>query len=174
MSMAHDVLARFYSVFHILCCKYWASVTHSEKCRVNVSDSSGRQCPQRSVGIGNGDTGVSDLFLEVSRIWKPTHTVHKSHNWHSGLCEFRRESPSSSFMCVFVCVCVCIVLWRSTTMLRVFPALWWCNAHCAQAPCLQGHMSFLKLWTTPTATATVYYVYWLLALAHYRPFKGNK
>lgn len=77
-------------------------------------------------------------------------------------------------LCVCAFVCVCIVLWRSTTMLRVFPALWWCNAHCARAPCLQGHMSFLKLWTTPTATATVYYVYWLLSLRHYCQFKDNK
>lgn len=54
-----------------------ACVSHSEKCRVNFSHSSWTQCPQRTVGIGSGDTGLSDLFMEVSGIWKTTHLVHK-------------------------------------------------------------------------------------------------
>lgn len=169
----------FYTVFHVLCCKYWASVTHSEKCRVNVSDSSGRKCPQRSVGIGIGDTGVSDLFLEVSLevyFWRSENppTLFTNHITDTMAHADSVGKVLHLPLCVCAFVCVCIVLWRSTTMLRVFPALWWCNAHCARAPCLQGHMSFLKLWTTPTATATVYYVYWLLSLRHYCQFKDNK
>lgn len=65
-----------------------------------------------------------------------------------------------TYVCVhaWLRVCMCETVHcplESATMLRVFPALWWGNAHGAWAPCLQGHMSFLSLWLTPTATETV-------------------
>lgn len=99
MSMAHDVPTRFFMICAVNTGPAWPTLKNAESMLLTAVEYNA----QRSVGSGNGDTGVSDIFLEVSRIWKPTHPVHKSHNWHSGLCGFRSKSPSSSFMCVCVC-----------------------------------------------------------------------
>lgn len=137
------VLHSFFFFLHTLLLILPACVSHSEKCRVNVSHSSWTPCPQRSVGICSGDTRLS---VQVSGIWK-SHPPCSQIIIDTYVC-------ARACMRAYMCETVHCPL-ESATMLRVFPALWWGNAHGAWAPCLFGHMSFLSLWLTPTATETV-------------------